>query len=102
MSTYRRANAVTPEDETIYVIEGTVVVKEFDGTARRLSAGDTILFPAGSRAEWHVEKYIRKFALIRAPLPRSLLFARRCYRFLKRFVGAANRDRAAPAMAEGG
>src|ERR1700739_71802 len=48
--------------ETVYVIEGGVVVTDVTGTARRLRAGDTIFFPAGSRAEWHVEDYIRKIA----------------------------------------
>src|SRR5580692_13210279 len=46
-------------DETIYVIEGGVVLRDGMGT-RRLSAGDTIFFPAGANAEWHVENYIRK------------------------------------------
>jgi uncharacterized cupin superfamily protein len=74
-------------DETIYVIEGGVVVKDVAGAARRLSAGDTFFFPAGSRAEWHVEDYIRKIAFCRLPLPRPVVFAMRGYRFLKRLIG---------------
>lgn len=85
-------------DETIYVIEGGVVVKEAAGVARRLSAGDTIFFPAGTRAEWHVENYIRKVAFLRAPLPRSLVIARRGYRFLKRMIGGGGSADTAPAM----
>ena len=95
-----RFNWFYDEDETIYVIEGSVVVREIGGAARRMNAGDTALFHAGSRTEWHVEKYIRKFAIIRAPLPRSMLFARRCYRLLKRIVGARGRKQAAPAMCQ--
>jgi uncharacterized protein len=97
-----RFNWFYEADETIYVIEGGVVVKELGGAARRLSAGDTILFPAGSRTEWHVEEYVRKFALIRTALPRPLVFARRGYRFLKRIIGAADRKDAAPAMFQRG
>ena len=64
-------------DETLYVIEGAVVVKDVTGASRRLSAGDIIFFPAGARAEWHVEKYVRKIAFCRTPLPRPLVFAKR-------------------------
>jgi uncharacterized cupin superfamily protein len=85
-------------DETIYVIEGGVIVKDPAGTARRLSVGDTIFFPAGARAEWHVEKYIRKIAFCRTPLPKSLVFARRGVRFLKRLVGGGTGANAGPAM----
>src|SRR6266403_106321 len=89
-------------DETIYVIEGGVVVKDFTGVARRVSAGDTIFFPAGARAEWHVEDYIRKIAFCRAPLPRWVAFARRGYRFLKRLMGnGAGVGAGATAMLEG-
>jgi uncharacterized cupin superfamily protein len=85
-------------DETIYVIEGGVVVKDDTGTARRLSPGDTIFFPAGTRAEWHVENYIRKVAFIRTPLPRPLVIAKRGYRFLKRLFGNRGSTSAVPAM----
>jgi uncharacterized cupin superfamily protein len=74
-------------DETIYVIQGGVVVKDFGGLPRRLQAGDTIFFPAGARAEWHVEHYIRKIAFCRAPLPRPVRVAKRGYQFLKRLMG---------------
>jgi hypothetical protein len=70
-----------------------------------LSAGDTIFFPAGTRAEWHVEDYIRKIAFCRIPLPRSVarsvVFARRGFRFLKRLLGSGDRANAAPAMFQG-
>jgi len=85
-------------DETIYVIEGGVVIRDAGGAARRLSAGDTIFFPAGVRAEWHVVDYIRKIAFCRVPLPRPIVFARRGYRFLKRLVGTRGGANAAPAM----
>jgi hypothetical protein len=98
-----RFNWFYQADETIYVIEGGVLVKDLGGVARRLSAGDTIFFPAGARAEWHVENYIRKFALIRSPLPRPLALARRSYRFLKRLMRAGKgQDAEASAMLMGG
>jgi uncharacterized cupin superfamily protein len=92
-----RFNWFYEADETIYVIEGGVVLKDGAGT-RRLSAGDTIFFPAGAHAEWHVENYIRKFALIRTPLPKPLLLARHGYRFVKRLCGGGGRTRDAGAL----
>jgi uncharacterized protein len=84
-------------DETIYVIEGGVVVKDSSGAVRRLRAGDTYLFPAGARTEWHVEHYIRKFAIIRTPLPRPLVLAKRSYHFVKRLMGRSEGANPVPA-----
>lgn len=98
-----RFNWFYEADETVYVIEGGVVLKDQAGAARRLSAGDTIFFPAGAHAEWHVEHYIRKFALIRTPLPRPLVLARRGYRLVKRLLtGSRRTDDAALGMFESG
>jgi uncharacterized cupin superfamily protein len=85
-------------EETIYVIEGGVVLRDASGNSHRLRAGDTYFFPAGAHAEWHVEDYIRKFALIRTPLPRGLVIAQKGYRFLKRLIGNRRRDSAPSAM----
>jgi hypothetical protein len=74
-------------DETLYVIEGSVVIKDVTGVARRLGVGDMVYFPAGSHAEWSVEDYVRKVAFCRASLPRPLVFAKRGYRLLKRVLG---------------
>ena len=72
-------------DETIYVLDGGMTIKDAGGT-HRLTAGDTIYFPAGVSAEWIVESYVRKIAFVRAKLPRSLASARRVYQHLKRVV----------------
>jgi uncharacterized cupin superfamily protein len=88
-------------EETVYVIEGGVVVKDMAGAICRLSAGDTIIFPAGACAEWHVEDYIRKFALIRTPLPRPLVLAKRGCRFFKRLMATGNYKDDAPTMCAG-
>ena len=85
-------------DETVYVLDGGCIVKDSGGKARRVNAGETVFFPAGSRAEWTVEKYVRKIAFCRKPLPRLLVIAKRGYRFLKRLVGHGGSDSAAPAM----
>jgi uncharacterized protein len=93
MAAERWINWFDEADETVYVIEGSVVLRNRAGTAHRSSAGDAIFFPARAHAEWHVENYIRNFALIRTPLPKPLVLARHSYRFIKRFCGGGGRTR---------
>jgi uncharacterized protein len=73
-------------DETVYVIEGSVLLKE-NGVQRRVSAGETVHFPVGAKVEWTVEKYIRKVAFCAAPLPMPIRMLRRGIRLLKRMSG---------------
>lgn len=83
-------------DETIYVIEGSVVVRADHGEERRLGPGDTAFFPAGSHALWRVENYVRKVAFFHSPLPAPLRFAEKGMRRIKRIAnGGKNRE---PAM----
>jgi uncharacterized cupin superfamily protein len=92
-------------DETVYLIEGSVIIKDHAGGACRVSAGETIFFPAGSSAEWTVPNYVRKFAILRAPLPRQVQFAKRVYHSLKRLAGRGNggdQDAAPKMFQEGG
>jgi len=57
-------------DETIYVLAGSVTVS--DGVnGHVLRAGDTFFFPAGSKFEWTIEKYVRKLAFFHVPRSRK-------------------------------
>ena len=86
-------------DETVYLIEGSVSIKEHGCGIRDLKAGDTVFFPAGSSAEWTVQHYVRKVAFLRTPMPRSLQIARRIYRSFKGLVRGGNgRKSTSPAM----
>jgi uncharacterized cupin superfamily protein len=71
-------------DETLHILEGSVALKNPAGISRQVVAGDTVFFPAGSRAEWTVERYIRKLAFCRTPLPGPLVHARNIVRRIKR------------------
>src|ERR1700723_4559516 len=71
-------------DETFHILEGEVTLKDPAGNSRRVTVGDTVFFPVGSSAEWTVDKYVRKLAFCRVPLPRSLIFARGVARRAKR------------------
>ena len=44
-----RFNWFYDTDEVIHVLEGFVIIEDATGVRRRLQAGDTFLFPAGSR-----------------------------------------------------
>jgi uncharacterized cupin superfamily protein len=85
-------------DETVYVLEGSVSIRNQEGLVRRVSAGDWIFFPKGSYAEWTVHEYVRKVAFCRSPLPRPVQFARRVYRALKRLTGSGFKGAEASAM----
>ncbi len=74
-------------DETVYILEGSVVVEDEAGAARKLAAGDTAFFPAGSRAKWRVDSYVRKVAFCRNPLPRGYLLAKNMAKAVLASVG---------------
>ena len=71
-----RFNWLYDTDEVIHVLEGFAIVEDAAGARRRLQAGDTFLFPAGSRYHWTVPDYIRKVAFLHAPLSRRMQTAR--------------------------
>jgi uncharacterized cupin superfamily protein len=73
-------------DETLHILEGFVTLKAPSGDLRRVVAGDTVFFPAGSQAEWTVEEYIRKLAFCRTPLPDYLISVRNIGRKVKKLV----------------
>ena len=73
-------------DETLHILEGSVTLKDPQGNSRRVVAGDVVFFPAGSRAEWTVDGYIRKLAFCRTALPGSLVLARNVARRIKRLL----------------
>jgi uncharacterized protein len=56
-------------DETVHVLEGSVIVSSENTAPKRLEAGDVAFFPAGTTAHWHVETYVRKVAFCRRLLP---------------------------------
>jgi uncharacterized cupin superfamily protein len=74
-------------DETIYVLEGGVVITEASGRVHDLEAGDIALLPAGSRVRWRVDEYVRKFFVVRARPPKPLSMLRESLR--RRVLGPA-------------
>ncbi|HUZ33513.1 MAG TPA: cupin domain-containing protein [Xanthobacteraceae bacterium] len=75
-------------DETVYILEGSVTIKDNHQPAvHTLTGGDTVFFPAGSSAEWTINRYVRKVAFLRVPLTRRMLFLKKIAGALKRLAG---------------
>ncbi len=64
-------------DETIYVIEGSVVIESDNMKPTRFGPGDVVFFRKGATARWHVEGHIRKLAFCRRTQPRFVALALR-------------------------
>jgi uncharacterized protein len=79
-------------DETFHILEGGVTLKGPDGNSRQVKAGDTVFFPAGSNAEWTVDKYVRKLAFCRTPLPKPVILLRSVVRGLKSMLPGSAKD----------
>ena len=85
-------------DETIHILEGAVNLTQFDGSVKRLHAGDVVFFPAGSSATWEVEGYVRKLAFFRQPVPRPVSLMLKALHRLAGVSGGAGKGMAvAPA-----
>lgn len=81
-------------DETLHILEGEVTLKDPAGQSYRVASGDIVFFPAGSNAEWTVDRYVRKLAFCRTPVPASVTLARSIARRVKRAMkGDFSKDR---------
>ena len=80
-------------DETILILEGSIVIESDDMPPTRYGAGDVIFFKHGAHAKWHVETYVRKLAFCRNIDPVWLAFPARVLRKLyKMMLPAAGRQ----------
>lgn len=59
-------------DETVHIIEGSVTVSDGINPPKTLKVGDVAFFPAGTKAHWHVETYVRKVAFCQRTLPKFM------------------------------
>ena len=64
-------------DETILILEGSIVIESDALPPSRYGPGDVIYFKEGAHAKWHVEKHVRKLAFCRKSQPVLLGFASR-------------------------
>jgi uncharacterized cupin superfamily protein len=61
-------------DETIFIVEGGARISVGVGAPRELGPGDSAYIPAGSWTDWTVAEYVRKYAVVRVPVPPSLRY----------------------------
>lgn len=71
-----RFNWIYEQDVVVHVLEGAVLIEDAAGARQRLQAGDTFLFPAGSRYLWTVPHYVRGIAFSYAPLSPAMRLIR--------------------------
>jgi uncharacterized cupin superfamily protein len=77
-------------DETILILEGSIVVESDSLPPTRYGTGDVILFRKGAHARWHVEGHVKKLAVCHRVLPTSLNLIVRLLGDLKRKLTLAN------------
>jgi hypothetical protein len=78
-------------DETIMILEGSVLLESDGMPPKRYGVGDVIFFRNGAHAKWHVEGYVKKVAFCRQSNPFWLAFAIRAVNRLKLMYFAPNR-----------
>jgi uncharacterized protein len=73
-------------DETILILEGSIVLEYDSMKPVRYGPGDVIFFKDGAHAKWHVEGHVKKLAFCRKTQPIWLGFALRVVGKLKRML----------------
>jgi uncharacterized cupin superfamily protein len=81
-------------DETVVIIEGSIVLESDGMPPKRFGVGDVIVFRHGAHVKWHVEGYVKKVAFLRLSNPLPLGFAIRAVNKLRSLTA-----RYAPMMA---
>lgn len=89
-------------DETIVILEGSIVLESDGMPPKRYGVGDVIFFRNGAHAKWHVEGYVKKVAFFRATNPLGLGLAVRTVNKLRSLISrrhppAAPREVSVPA-----
>jgi uncharacterized protein len=69
-------------DETIMILEGSIVLESEGMPPKQYGVGDVILFRDGAHVKWHVESHVKKIAFFRQTIPFGLSFATRAISLL--------------------
>jgi uncharacterized protein len=87
-------------DETIMILEGSIVLESEGMAPKRYGPGDVVFFRDGAHAKWHVEGHVKKIAFCRKTNPALVGFAVRALNKLKRMFFAPG-ERAASLLGAG-
>ena len=71
-------------DETIMILEGSIVLESEGMAPKRHGVGDVIFFRGGAHAKWHVEGYVKTVAFLHQANPIGIGFVIRVINKLKR------------------
>jgi uncharacterized protein len=85
-------------DETILVLEGSIVLENDDMPPTRYGPGDVVFFKDGAHAKWHVEGHVKKLAFCRKTQPVLLGLALRALSRFKRMLLPAGKRQPASLM----
>jgi uncharacterized cupin superfamily protein len=85
-------------DETVLILEGSIVLESDTMPSKRYAAGDVIFFKDGAHARWHIEDRVRKLAFCRTTQPIWLGFALRVFLKLRKIFLPAGERQAASLM----
>jgi uncharacterized cupin superfamily protein len=84
-------------DETISILEGSVILESDTMPPTRYGPGDVIFFKDGAHAKWHIESHVRKLAFCRKTQPVWVGFALRVFLKIKRILMPSD-ERQAPSL----
>src|ERR1700682_5473833 len=82
-------------DETILILEGSIVLENDAIPPPRYGPGDVVFFKDGAHARWHVEGHVKKLAFCRKTQPVLLGFALRVFSKLRRTLMPGGKRQAA-------
>jgi uncharacterized cupin superfamily protein len=85
-------------DETMLILEGSIVLENDTMPPTRYGPGDVIFFKKDAHAKWHVEGHVRKLAFCRKTLPILLGFALGVFSKIKRTLMPVQKRKAASLM----
>jgi uncharacterized protein len=85
-------------DETVLILEGSIVLENDTMGPTRYGPGDVIFFKDGAHAKWHVEGRVRKLAFCRKTQPVWLGFVLRVFLKLKKILLPADERQGASLM----
>jgi uncharacterized cupin superfamily protein len=88
-------------DETIMILEGSIVLESEGMPPKRYGVGDVIFFRDGAHAKWHVEGHVKKIAFCRKTTPAVIGFMIRVVNKLKRMFLSPGERRPASLMGAG-
>ena len=88
-------------DETILILEGSIVLENDTMRQTRYGVGDVIFFRHGAHAKWHVEGRARKLAFCRTTQPFLFGFALRAINKIKRTLMPSGKRQSVSLMGSG-